>query len=91
MEWFEGVIVRVQLAEAPHPGVVTCFFEEDEFTDEWEIAPGEVFDDLCFPSRSGEGGGLRISEERLADMLSQYNLQQESDDDDRVQLVEYSW
>ena len=79
--WFDGVILEVLMHDGGG-GRITCIFLSDDYIDEWDVAPREEFDDLCFPSLSGQGSTLRVSDTRLDELRDIADQSGESDKSD---------
>ena len=47
------------------------FFTSDDFLEEWPLRKGERDPLLCFPTKGGDGGTLRVSSARLDQLKEQ--------------------
>jgi len=70
MEWFDGVVMEA-IDEGDDQYRLVCFFTSDDYLEEWPIRKGERDPLLCFPSKGGSGGTLRVSRARLEQLKEQ--------------------
>jgi hypothetical protein len=70
LEWFD-VVVTEAVDEGGDQYRLMCFFTSDDFLEEWPLRKGERDPLLCFPTKGGDGGTLRVSSARLDQLKEQ--------------------
>lgn len=78
MQWYDGVVTEAT-QERGNQWRLQCFFPSDDYVEEWPLCVGESDPLLCFPTKGGAGGLLRVSDRRLAELRM---LAQEAAEDD---------